>query len=98
LAAAFRERTQSEWCALAEHADVCLSPVLTVSEAPTNAHNSARGTFSRVGDDVLASPAPRFSRTGLEPIAAAQSSDEMEDVLAEFGIRPPSFAEDPSAV
>jgi len=89
LAAAFRKRTQAEWCALAEYEDVCLSPVLTMSDAPTHAHNVARRVFTRVGEAVLPSPAPRFSRTALVPVAARQSGDETADVLADLGIEWP---------
>ncbi|WP_250292124.1 CaiB/BaiF CoA transferase family protein [Frankia sp. CiP1_Cm_nod1] len=87
LATVFRQRTQARWCALAEQAGVCLSPVLTMAEAPAHPHNTARAVFTRVGDAVLPSPAPRFSRTRLEPIAEPQSrDDDTADVLAELGI------------
>lgn len=96
LAAAFRQRTQADWCALAEHAGVCLSPVLTMSEAPVHPHNVARGVFTRVGGDVLPSPAPRFSRSRLEPITRTTSDDETADVLAELGIDTPQLVRDGS--
>ena len=42
---------------------VCFAPVLNIEEAPHHAHNRARETFYRQGDNTLPSPAPRFSRT-----------------------------------
>jgi alpha-methylacyl-CoA racemase len=38
LAAIFRTRTRDEWCALLERSDACVAPVLTMTEAPQNAH------------------------------------------------------------
>ncbi len=76
---------------------MCLSPVLTMAEAPAHPHNTARAVFTRVGDAVLPSPAPRFSRTRLEPIAEPQSrDDDTADVLAELGIDVPRLVGDAS--
>ena len=63
LAAVFRTRTQQEWCSLLEGTDACVSPVLSMSEAPEHPHNRARGTFVSVDGVVQPAPAPRFSRT-----------------------------------
>jgi alpha-methylacyl-CoA racemase len=63
FAAAFREKTRDEWCALLEGIDVCFAPVLDFAEAPTHPHARARGSYVEVGGIVQPAPAPRFSRT-----------------------------------
>lgn len=61
--AIFRTRTRDEWCALLEHTDACVAPVLGMAEAVGHPHNVARQAF--VEKDGLQQPAaaPRFSRT-----------------------------------
>jgi alpha-methylacyl-CoA racemase len=87
---AVARRTRDEWCALADEAGVCLSPVLSMSEAVVHPHNEARGVFERVPGGIFPAPSPRFSRT---PIAALPQEDfeqdETADVLAELGIAAP---------
>jgi len=87
LGAAFAQRTQTQWCEHSEAAGACVSPVLTGAEAADHPHNRERGIFTRVGDDVLPSPAPRFSRTTLRPLGStAWGSDQTRQVLAELEI------------
>lgn len=57
------ERTRDEWMALFEQVDACVSPVLSLAEAATDAHNSARGVYPTVAGVVQPAPVPRFSRT-----------------------------------
>ncbi len=63
LAAVIRTKTRDEWCDLMDGTDVCFAPVLSMSEAPTHAHNAARETFVEVAGVVQPAPAPRFSAT-----------------------------------
>lgn len=63
LDAVFAGRTRAEWCALLEGCDACFSPVLELDEAPTHAHNRARGSFVTIDGVTQPAPAPRFSRT-----------------------------------
>ncbi len=59
----FASRTRDEWAALFAETDACVTPVLSMAEAPTHAHNVARASFiSRTGIAQPA-PAPRFSET-----------------------------------
>jgi alpha-methylacyl-CoA racemase len=85
FACAFRSRTRDEWARLAESANACVTPVLTLTEAPDHPLHSARATFSRRGDLLLPRSAPRFSRTdgGAEGTAA-----EAGQVLKSWGIPP----------
>ncbi|HVE27813.1 MAG TPA: CoA transferase, partial [Sporichthya sp.] len=58
LAAVFLTRTRDEWAA--HLADACVSPVLTIDEAPRHAHNVARNAFVPGVDGPVPAPAPRF--------------------------------------
>src|SRR5580765_1426183 len=62
FAAAFRQRTRDEWCALLEGTDVCFAPVLTIAEAAAHPHNIARGLFPRTAAGAIDTQvAPRFA-------------------------------------
>jgi alpha-methylacyl-CoA racemase len=63
MAAIFRTRTRDAWCALLEHSDACVAPVLSLVEAPGNAHLAARGSFVERDGIVQSAPAPRFVGT-----------------------------------
>ncbi len=63
VAEIFRTRTRDEWVDTFDGTDACVSPVLSLGEAPTHPHNRERGTFVDVGGIVEPAPAPRFSRT-----------------------------------
>lgn len=67
----FRQRTRDEWCALMEGTDACVSPVLSLAEAPTHRHNLARGTFVKAHGVDQPAGAPRFDRTPLDSPASA---------------------------
>lgn len=87
LTAIFKTKTRAEWCALMEGTDICFAPVLSMAEAPSHPHNSARGTFVDVAGIMQPGPAPRFSDTpggiGCEPPKLGEHSRE---ILAEFGL------------
>jgi len=59
LAEVFRRRTRDEWAAELEHAGVCVTPVLTMAEAPAHPHNVARNAFVRDTHGPVPAPAPR---------------------------------------
>jgi alpha-methylacyl-CoA racemase len=61
--AAFRTRSRDEWAAHFAETDACVTPVLSMAEAPQHPHNLARGTFLERGGIAGPSPAPRFSAT-----------------------------------
>ena len=64
LAETFRAKTRDEWCAVfAEFPDACVSPVLSMTEAPSHPHQIARGNFIESAGVIQPAPAPRFSRT-----------------------------------
>ncbi len=72
--AAFATRTRDEWAAHFAGTDACVTPVLSLAEAPDGAHLAARGTLVRSGRSVRPAPAPRFSRTPAVPAAPADGA------------------------
>ncbi len=86
LAAAFAGRTRDEWTAAFADSDACVSPVLSMAEAPHDPHLAARGTFLEREGAIQPAPAPRFSRTpaalGLPPPLKGEHG---ADILREAG-------------
>ena len=66
FAEAFASRDRDEWAAHFAGTDACVTPVLTVAEAPGHPHNAARGTFVKLGVAQPA-PAPRFDDAAPTP-------------------------------
>lgn len=84
LAARFKDKTRSEWCALLEGTDVCFAPVLSWDEAPEHPHLKARETFVEVDGVVQPAPAPRFSRTAPgRPMPPQEITPENTDAALE---------------
>lgn len=63
LAEIFRSKTRDEWLAIFHGSDACVTPVLSLGDAPSHPHNRERATFVEVGGVMEPAPAPRFSRT-----------------------------------
>ncbi|MCP5146039.1 MAG: CoA transferase [Gammaproteobacteria bacterium] len=56
-------RTRSDWCDIFAGHDACVTPVLSLAEAPHHPHNQARQGFVEIDGIVQPAPAPRFSLT-----------------------------------
>lgn len=84
FAAVFETRTRDEWCALAVGKEVCLSPVLSLEEAPNHPSNQERGTFLEIDGVPQPAPAPRFSRTAAN-VRSGPAADP-RSVLAAWGL------------
>ena len=63
VAAVLRTKSRDEWLAVFRDTDACVTPVLSLADAPAHEHNVARGTFVEVGGIVEPGPVPRFSRS-----------------------------------
>ncbi|MDI3567442.1 CaiB/BaiF CoA-transferase family protein [Bradyrhizobium sp. Arg816] len=81
------ERTREEWGAAAMGQDACLTPVLTIDEAPTHPQMRARNVYTTFDQLRHPSPAPRFSRTasGLRMPPPSPGQDSRQ-TLADWGI------------
>lgn len=60
FANAFAERTRTEWEAVFTGTDACVTPVLSLSEAPEHPHIVARRVFGGPADHRLPNPTPRI--------------------------------------
>lgn len=77
FATVFATRTRDEWATIFAETDACITPVLSMTEAPGHPHNVARSVFVQRGDVVQPAPAPKMSVTPLsiirsETVTAAQ--------------------------
>lgn len=90
LTRAFLQKTRDEWTEIFGDTDACVSPVLSLTEAPDSPHLAARGTFiRRPQGHVEPAPAPRFSRTatGLPPETVPIDDISPEEALQGWGSR-----------
>lgn len=83
IAAVIIEKTRDEWAQIFADAETCLSPVMTLSEAPAEPHNQARGTFVDVGGMVQPATVPRFDRTpgAIQNPAGTEGADTYTALL-----------------
>lgn len=79
LAAIIATRTRDEWVEAFAPYDACISPVLSMREAPLDPHNQARNVFVDVAGVTQPAPAPRYSRTPCampeSPVSAAADTN-----------------------
>ena len=85
--AVFRTRTRAEWEDVFAGRDACVTPVLSMGEAPGHPHNAARDCFVDANGVRQVAPPVRFGRTppsigGPSPDAGADN----DRVLGELGI------------
>ncbi|MFT3975779.1 MAG: CaiB/BaiF CoA-transferase family protein [Sphingomonas bacterium] len=93
FAEVFRTRDRDEWCRLAEGREVCITPVLSLGEAPDHPQNAQRRTFVMLDDVVQPAPAPRFSRTRAEiRRGPADVGEHTIEALGEWGFSPDEIA------
>ena len=83
LAGIFRSRTRKEWEAVFEGREACVSPVLSMAEAPNHPHNLSRGVFKGT-ERPLPAAAPRFSVT--ETDHAPMDIGPPEEILTRWGM------------
>ncbi len=60
IATRFREKSRDEWTFIFASREACVTPVLSLAEAPLHHHNLSRGTFRSADGVVWPAPAPRF--------------------------------------
>ncbi|XP_033120729.1 alpha-methylacyl-CoA racemase-like [Anneissia japonica] len=60
----FAKKTQDEWCQIFDGTDACVTPVLSLDEAPQHPHNRERQSFlTNTKGEREPAPAPVLSRT-----------------------------------
>jgi alpha-methylacyl-CoA racemase len=83
----FAQRTRDEWAAVFDGTDACVSPVLTMGEAPAHPHAVARDGFIEVDGVTQPAPAPRFSRSpAARPTRPPPAGADTDTVLAGLGL------------
>jgi alpha-methylacyl-CoA racemase len=83
IAAAFATRTRAEWTARFADDDACVTPVLSLAEAPQDPHLASRGTLEPRKDGPQPAAAPRLDRT---PLRAGEAGD-LAETLRRWGVR-----------
>lgn len=83
FAEAFATRGRDDWDAAFAGVDACVTPVLSLAEAPYHPHNQARETFAAPTGVIQPMPAPRFSATPATAVPAAPET--VEQVLERWG-------------
>jgi alpha-methylacyl-CoA racemase len=96
LTACFKTRTRDAWCELFADSDACVTPVLTMQEAPLHPHYAARRTFVDLHSVLQPAPAPRFSRTPAA-IPTPASGHDAVGILRSFGFSEQRMAQLKSA-
>ncbi len=87
FAGIFAARSRDEWAQIFDGTDACVSPVLTMAEAPVHPHATARDAFIEVGGVVQPAPAPRFSRSAAgAPKAPPRPGADTDAVLSGLGL------------
>ena len=87
FAAVFRTRTRDEWADWCAGSDACVSPVLSLREAPGHPHNQAREVFTTAYGVVQPAPVPRFARTpGAIASAPPRPGEGGRAALLEWGL------------
>ncbi|WP_287406647.1 CaiB/BaiF CoA-transferase family protein [Sphingopyxis sp.] len=89
LAAIFGSASRASWTERLQHRDCCYTEVLTMAEAPSHAHNRARGSYLEVGGLTQPHPAPRFIGTQVAAPQMWQRDSDRAEILAEIGVADP---------
>ena len=85
FAAVFATRDRDAWVTAAAGRDACLSPVLSLEEAPLHPQMQARGAFTAFDGLRHPTPAPRFSRTPATlRRATPMPGEHTDEVLREW--------------
>jgi alpha-methylacyl-CoA racemase len=85
MIAIFKTRPRADWCALLEGTDACVTPVLSLDEAPRHPHISARSTFDRSGGHPRPGAAPRFGHASGNGRAAQDVGSQADQILKTCG-------------
>lgn len=88
IADVFARRTQAEWTEIFDCSDACVTPVVSLLDAPDHPHIRARGSIVRHEDgSVSAAPAPRFSsRPQQDSTPASRLGEHTREVLQQANL------------
>ena len=83
---AFAERTRVEWEEVFDGTDACVTPVLSLTEAPEHPHNVARSVFGGFAGHRLPNPTPRVGAD--QPFTLTDAPEfgvDTDEILARLG-------------
>jgi alpha-methylacyl-CoA racemase len=83
--AIFRSRDRADWERLFEGTDACVTPVLSLAEAPGHPHHAARGTYAAIAGVRQPAPAPRVGAERELPSAPREIGRDTDAILRELG-------------
>src|SRR5262249_48062879 len=82
FAEAFATRTRDDWATHFESLEACVTPVLSIAEAPFHPHNRARDLFDMPDGVPRRAPAPRF--WGSPAMAVPPETRSLDDIMARW--------------
>ncbi|MFI7008778.1 CaiB/BaiF CoA transferase family protein [Streptomyces sp. NPDC050145] len=87
FAEVFATRSRDAWAEHFAGTQACVTPVLSLTEAPAHPHNAARGTFLQEDGPLRPAPAPRFSATPATATRVSpKAGEDTRSVLAGAGL------------
>ncbi|KAK4879235.1 hypothetical protein RN001_007381 [Aquatica leii] len=93
----FLEKTQEEWCKIFDNQDACVTPVLSLEEAPKHPHSVERKSYTaNYEGQLVPNPAPKLSRTpGLPQFVnpSPKRGQNTASVLEELGLSSSEIAQ-----
>lgn len=86
LTAAFRAKPRDAWAEIFDGRDACVTPVLSMREAPGHPHNVARANFVEQLGVVQPAPSPRYSKSATQVLSPPPLPGEHSiEILTELG-------------
>ncbi len=85
-------KSRSEWVEIFTDSDACVSPVLSMEEAPENHHNVEREAFINIDGFNQPNASPRYSKT-IQKVKhnAKRVGTDLDDICNEFNLSKNSF-------
>ena len=86
-------KTRDDWAAIFDDTDGCVTPVLSISEAPLNEHNIQRNTYTNFDGVIQPNPSPRFSKSvlGIKHNSKEKGADS-SNLIEKYNLDPEAFS------
>jgi len=86
-------KDRDDWASIFKNTDGCVTPVLSLSEAPLNEHNVARSTFTSLDAVTQPKPSPRFSKSKLDiRHNSREKGADTSSLIEKFNLDPKAFS------